>query len=244
MNLDTTTKLLQIVLGEAKTTHDCNITSSWADSAVSSFTLGNTNTNSNGVTPVTVVGPPASLTQRQVKEVRLFNNDTVTHTVTLQLFDGANTWVISPADQVVAPGGTFVYTPEATTSTNVILAQILAVMTTGINVSPSPNVATLAWQSDAAVSSGTYTFTQYAPLGGSITSLQATVGPNGGSLTATVEINGTPVVGIDGVTVNTGATQSFVATGDNVYSVGATITLVLVVASGNPAGAAFSLVLG
>lgn len=113
MNLDTTLKVLQIVLGEAKTTNDCDVTTSYADSTTSSFTLGNNNVKSNGTTVVTVVAAPGdSATQRQVKEVRLFNNDTVSHTVTLQLFDGTSTWIIAPGKMSVPVNGAFIYTPE------------------------------------------------------------------------------------------------------------------------------------
>lgn len=114
MNLDTTLKVLQIVLGEAKTTNDCDITTSYADSTSSSFTLGNNNVKSNGTTVVTVVAAPGdSATQRQVKEVRLFNNDTVSHTVTLQLYDGTSTWIIGPGKQTVPVGASFIYTPDS-----------------------------------------------------------------------------------------------------------------------------------
>lgn len=115
MNLDTSLKVLQIVLGEAKTTNDCDITASYADSMINNFSLGNQNEKSNGTTPVIVVAAPAIDTQRQVKEIRLFNNDTVPHNVTLQLFDGTNTWIVgnSPTATPVAVGGSFVYTPES-----------------------------------------------------------------------------------------------------------------------------------
>lgn len=118
MNLDTDTKVLRIVLGEVKVTNDCDITTAWGDCGASSFMFGNTNIHSNGTTVVTVVAAPVFSVQRQVKEVRLFNNDTVSHTVTLQLFDGANAWVVGPSATLVAPGGSFVYTPEAGVQTN------------------------------------------------------------------------------------------------------------------------------
>lgn len=115
MNLDTTLKVLRIVLGEVKTTNDCDITASYADSMINNFSLGNQNEKSNGTTPVIVVAAPAIDRQRQVKEIRLFNNDTVPHNVTLQLFDGTNTWIVgnSPTATPVAVGGSFVYTPES-----------------------------------------------------------------------------------------------------------------------------------
>lgn len=111
MNLDSTTKQLRIVLGEAMTSANCDITSSYADStAVPSFVLGETSIHSNGTTPVTVVAAPAVDTQRQVKEVRLYNNDTVPHTVFLTMFDGATSWVVAAG--TVGIGKDFVYTPE------------------------------------------------------------------------------------------------------------------------------------
>jgi hypothetical protein len=113
MNLDTTTKELQIVLGEAAATNNCNVVTAYADYLPpSTFTFGNNNANTNGTTPVVVVAAPTNGAQRQVKEVRLFNNDTVTHTVTLQLYDGTDTWIIGPSALTVGPDGSFVYTPE------------------------------------------------------------------------------------------------------------------------------------
>ena len=62
MNLDTTSKIIQIVLGEPKTTNDCNVTCAYADSTSSTFVLGNNNVNSNGVSAVTVVPAPVFAT--------------------------------------------------------------------------------------------------------------------------------------------------------------------------------------
>lgn len=111
MNLDTTTKLLRIVLGESKTTNDCDITASYADSQLpANFGLIEQSEKSNGTSPVTVVSAPAAFFQRQAKEIRLFNNDTVSHTVTLQLYDGTNAFVVQ--QQTIVPNGLFLYTPE------------------------------------------------------------------------------------------------------------------------------------
>lgn len=113
MNLDSTSKILEIILGEAMVSTNCNITTSYADSTASGFALHSSALNSNGTTPVTVVAAPASGAQRQVKEVRLFNNDSVTHTVTLFLFDGSNSWIVGPGKQSIPPNQSFVYTPES-----------------------------------------------------------------------------------------------------------------------------------
>lgn len=114
MILDLTTKELRIVLGEAHTTNPCQIVTSWSEVASTVFLPGNTNILSNGTTPVVVVGPPSMAgVSRDVREVRLFNNDTVPHTVTLQLFDGSTAWPIAPAKVTVAANGGFIYTPES-----------------------------------------------------------------------------------------------------------------------------------
>lgn len=112
-NLVTTTQTLRIVLGEAKTTNDCDICAFWGDTTVP-FTLGAQDEVSNGVTPVTVVAAPAANVQRQVKEVRLHNNDTVNHSVTLQ-FDDNGTIRILDGPVTIAPNGNYLYTPALTT---------------------------------------------------------------------------------------------------------------------------------
>lgn len=101
MILDATTKSLTIVLGEAKTTTDCDITASWADNTPDQFLPGNNTLVSNGTSSVTVVPAPAFAgIERQVQEVTLYNNDTVNHTVYLREHDGSNTRVITSATLV------------------------------------------------------------------------------------------------------------------------------------------------
>lgn len=116
MNLDSTLKLLQVVLGEAMVTSHCDVVSAYADSTSTVFSLQNTNIKTNGTTPVTAVAAPPTSFQRQVKEVRVFNNDTVTHTITLQLYDGTNTWIIWR--QSVAANASFAYTPDVGVTTS------------------------------------------------------------------------------------------------------------------------------
>lgn len=114
MILDLITKELRIVLGEGKTTSDCEIVTSWAEMSTGVWLGGNTNIHSNGTTPVVVVASPSNNTVvREVREVRLYNADTVTHTVTLQLYDGTTAWHVAPAVVSVLAGGSFIYTPEA-----------------------------------------------------------------------------------------------------------------------------------
>lgn len=115
MILDSTSKVLRIVLGENHTTTQCQCVASWAEGAAPNiFEPGNTNIATNDTTPVIVVGAPSGAGRyRDVREVRVNNTDTVTHTITLQLYDGSTAWPIAPSKVSVVAGGAFVYTPEA-----------------------------------------------------------------------------------------------------------------------------------
>jgi hypothetical protein len=112
MILDSSTRSLQIKLGEAMVTTHCDIVVCWAATSAAVFAPAADQTASNGTTAVTVVAGPTDGTVRQVSEVRLFNNDTVTHLVTLQLLDGAQVRIIRKLS--VLTGEHFVYTPAVT----------------------------------------------------------------------------------------------------------------------------------
>lgn len=122
MILDATTKSLTIVLGEAKTTTDCDITASWADNTPDQFLPGNNTLVSNGTSSVTVVPAPAVAgVERQVQEVTLYNNDTVNHTVYLREHDGSNTRVITSATLV--PNASFRW-PQASVPTGGTVTEV------------------------------------------------------------------------------------------------------------------------
>ena len=122
MILDATTKSLTIVLGEAKTTTDCDLTASWGDQTLDEFVPGNNTLVSNGTSSVTVVPAPAVAgIQRQVQEVTAYNNDTVSHTLFLREHDGANTRVILEA--TLAPGASFRY-PQSSVPTGGTVTEI------------------------------------------------------------------------------------------------------------------------
>lgn len=114
MNLDTTSKSLQVLLGESTVTTPCDITASWAEMTIGTFLPQSGQTVSNGTTAVTVVSAPTSnQTTRQVKEVRVHNNDTVAHTVVLRLNNGGTFYIVMQSNPPVPAGGDFVYTPDA-----------------------------------------------------------------------------------------------------------------------------------
>lgn len=111
MILDTPTRTLEIVLGEAANGTPCDIIACYATSSPTVFSTSASALTSNGTTPVTVVPAPAAGTQAQVNEVRLFNKDTITHTVYLRLNDAGTVTVIYNGS--AEPNAPWVYAPYA-----------------------------------------------------------------------------------------------------------------------------------
>jgi len=81
--LDATSKSLRMVLGEAHTTNPVDFTVAYADATTTTFTEGGGPAQSNGTTNAELLAAPSASTQRVVKEITIFNNDTVSHAVTL-----------------------------------------------------------------------------------------------------------------------------------------------------------------
>ena len=87
MILDTTTRSIEILLGGAVTTNELPWVASYADHTDETFIPATGQGVSNGTTEVTVVSAPAASTQRQLKYLNIYNADTVTAVVTVQLDD-------------------------------------------------------------------------------------------------------------------------------------------------------------
>lgn len=111
MILDSTLKSLQVLLGEVITTSNCDVTASYADQSIDGFLPGANDTVTNGVTAVTAVAAPTAGYQRSVQEVRVHNNDTVTHTITLRLNDNGTFRIVQ--SQSITSGGDFLYSPTS-----------------------------------------------------------------------------------------------------------------------------------
>src|ERR1035437_9180917 len=94
MYLDATNKSISIVLGEARGVADCDITVAYEDLTPTTFLSGAADLLSNGTTLVVVAAAPAASTQRRVRELNLYNNDNISHTVTVYYVDSANQRVI------------------------------------------------------------------------------------------------------------------------------------------------------
>jgi len=86
--LDDTTKSLRIRCAAGHTTTPLRCVTSWRDTTTTAFTPGNTLSSSNGTTGVEIAPEPAASTQRIIDFLSVLNTDTVTHTVTLYIYDG------------------------------------------------------------------------------------------------------------------------------------------------------------
>lgn len=106
MILDSTTRKLQVVLGEAHITNALAVVTSYFDSGATP-SGGPSLSNTNGTTAVDIVAAPASGYIRQVNELTVFNADTVTHNVTVRYNDNGTTYTIFKAS--LAPGYTLTY---------------------------------------------------------------------------------------------------------------------------------------
>lgn len=93
--LTSTTDTLQAVLAGAHTTRALPIYATWRDITTTGYTPGKTVVSSNGTTAVSVVAAPAASTQRVVDQVSIFNDDTVSHTVTVRFNDNGTTYKLA-----------------------------------------------------------------------------------------------------------------------------------------------------
>lgn len=89
---------------------------------------------------------------------------------------------------------------------------------------------TVSFGAGSTAANGTITFTLDQPVAAHVLKVTFSNGSAGGSITATVEVNGTPVTGLSAVVVN--ATGTATATGANEVTAGSAVTLVLSAASG------------
>jgi len=84
--LNATTKTIEAKLAGSVTTNQLDVTAHYADATATTpgFTEGSSDTVTNNTTAVTVVAAPAASTQRIIREITIYNADTVSATVTLQ----------------------------------------------------------------------------------------------------------------------------------------------------------------
>jgi len=109
--LDTTTKTIQLLLGAVVTTNQLVYVTSWVDLTSSTFTPAATSGLSNNTTAVTIIAAPAASTQRMIKELTVYNNDTVPTTVTIRLNNNGTFRIIRSL--IVPVGKTLIYVDSA-----------------------------------------------------------------------------------------------------------------------------------
>lgn len=116
MILDSTSKRVRAFLAGAPAVNQPEWNASWADhdGTAQTFVPAHLNGVLNGTTPVDIVtAPGAATTQRQVKLISLFNADTAPVTMTVEVFDGADSrrWIravlLTLETLAWEPGGTW-----------------------------------------------------------------------------------------------------------------------------------------
>ncbi len=83
--LNSTSKSIRAVLGEAHTTNPVDFTITYAESTLTSRTEITDPAQSNGTTNMEVLAAPASGTERAIAAMTIWNHDTVDHLVTVYL---------------------------------------------------------------------------------------------------------------------------------------------------------------
>lgn len=107
MILDTTTRSVEVLLSAAPVANQLVVISSWTDMASGTTTSGCTPVSTNSTTAVTAVAAPASGKQRNVYAISVFNADTGTATVKIQLDDSGTKYKM--VEVPLLPGETLSY---------------------------------------------------------------------------------------------------------------------------------------
>jgi hypothetical protein len=108
--LDTTDKSLMVRLAAVHTTSPLRCVASWRETAITEFTPGNTLSNTNGTTAVDLASAPASGKQKIIDYVSILNTDTITHTVTVSVYNGSMHFDIVSIS--IGPGERIEYTDQ------------------------------------------------------------------------------------------------------------------------------------
>ena len=103
--LDSTNESLRVRLSSAHTTTALRCVTSWRTTTTTEFTPGTTLASTNGTTGVEIASAPAASSQRVIDFASILNTDTITHTVTVYIFDGTTNFdiisvVLGPAERI------------------------------------------------------------------------------------------------------------------------------------------------
>ena len=111
--LDATTKSLEIDLAGAVTTNQLDVTCHAVDTLDSDMSVSdivNTNTATNNTTAVTAMAAPIAGHTREVKTLSVYNKDTVSATVTVQINSNSTIYIVCKV--TLATGENLLYTAE------------------------------------------------------------------------------------------------------------------------------------
>ncbi len=98
---------IEVVLSGAVTTNQLKCVATWMDTPSADFASGQTATNTNNTTAVTLVPAVTATFRREVSFISIYNNDTVSATVTVQInIGGTSTTIIKVT---LASGSTLIY---------------------------------------------------------------------------------------------------------------------------------------
>lgn len=107
-NISTT---IEVVLSGAITTNQLKCVATWVDMPTADFASGQTATQTNNTTAVTIVPAVTATYRREVTYISVLNTDTVNATVTIQLnINGTTTQLVKV---ILASGSHLIYTPAS-----------------------------------------------------------------------------------------------------------------------------------
>lgn len=133
LKLDTTTRKIQAVLGDAVTTNQLPCTVSYSDDNGTTYVGGTQLTNTNSTTAVDICAAPGASTVRDIDYLSIRNRDTVAATVTVMLDDNGTDYEIVKA--ALAVGDQLIYTHSGGWNTIDSAGQIKSSATGGGEVS-------------------------------------------------------------------------------------------------------------
>lgn len=95
MLLGKSTQTLVVVLGEVKTTTDCDFSVAYVDTVKQAVVKNSQYGRTNGTTIVQILEAPPDNGSHDVEEITLYNADTVTHNFYVKVKDGANYYTVA-----------------------------------------------------------------------------------------------------------------------------------------------------
>ncbi|HVP57596.1 MAG TPA: hypothetical protein VMU02_05825 [bacterium] len=108
--LSATTDKLQALSDASAATTEPKVVVTWADITSSTFSPSRSVSALNGTTAVDITAAPASSTQRLIRTIHVFNEDTATRIVTIRYNANGTTYILKKAS--LAAGDTLFWSPE------------------------------------------------------------------------------------------------------------------------------------